>query len=40
MDGTQLGQGRDSAVRALKADKALCDSVVERILKANEEGTK
>lgn len=37
MDGTQLGQGRDSAVRALKEDKALCDSVVERILKANEE---
>lgn len=37
MDGTQLGQGRDSAVRALKEDKAMCDSVVERILKANEE---
>jgi len=37
MDGTQLGQGRDSAVKAMKEDKALCDSVVERILKTNEE---
>jgi len=40
MDGTQLGQGRDAAVRVLKEDTALCDSVVERIHKANEEGEK
>ncbi len=40
MDGTQLGQGRDSAVRALKEDPALCDSVVERIHKINKEATK
>ena len=40
MDGTQLGQGRDSAVRALKEDKELCESVVARILKAKEEASK
>jgi recombination protein RecA len=40
MDGTQLGQGRDAAVRALKEDKELCDSVIDRIHKAREENTK
>jgi recombination protein RecA len=40
MDGTQLGQGRDAAVRALKDDQELCDSVIERIHKAREEDTK
>ena len=37
IDGSQLGQGRDAAVRALKEDAALCESVVERIHKAREE---
>ena len=37
MDGTQLGQGRDSAVNALKEDKELCDSVINRIYKIREE---
>jgi recombination protein RecA len=32
MDGTQLGQGRDSAVRAMKEDQKMCDMVVERIM--------
>ena len=31
MDGTQLGQGRDAAVRLLKEDDALCASLVKRI---------
>jgi recombination protein RecA len=31
MEGTQLGQGRDAAVRVLKEDKALCDSVIAKI---------
>jgi len=37
MDGTQLGQGRDAAVRALKEDKELCDSVIGRIYQAREQ---
>jgi recombination protein RecA len=37
MDGTQLGQGRDAAVRALKEDKELCDSVIDRIYAARAE---
>ncbi len=37
MDGTQLGQGRDAAARALKEDKELCDSVIAGIYKAREE---
>jgi recombination protein RecA len=37
MDGTQLGQGRDAAVRVLKEDKELCDAVIARIYKAREE---
>ena len=37
MDGTQLGQGRDSAVRALKEDKEMCDSVVARILQSKKD---
>jgi len=31
MDGTQLGQGRDAAARALKEDEALCKEVLEKI---------
>ena len=31
MDGTQLGQGRDAAVRLLKEDEALCTALVKRI---------
>ena len=31
MEGTQLGQGRDSAVRLLKEDKALSDDLVNKI---------
>ena len=31
MEGTQLGQGRDSAVRLLKEDKALCDDLINKI---------
>jgi recombination protein RecA len=37
MDGTQLGQGRDSAVRAMKEDQEMCTSVVARVLAAKEE---
>src|SRR5210317_1363039 len=40
MDGTQLGQGRDAAVRALKEDKELCDSVIERIYNSRKEAAK
>ena len=29
MDGEQLGQGRDAAVKLLKEDKKLCDALVE-----------
>jgi len=39
MDGTQLGQGRDAAARALKEDKELCDSVIARIHEAREEAS-
>ena len=31
MEGNQLGQGRDSAVRLLKEDKALSDDLVNKI---------
>ena len=31
MEGTQLGQGRDSAVRLLKEDKALIDDLINKI---------
>ena len=31
MEGTQLGQGRDSAVRLLKEDKALTDDLINKI---------
>ena len=31
MDGTQLGQGRDAAVRLLKEDETLCKTLVKRI---------
>ena len=31
MDGTQLGQGRDAAVRLLKEDETLCKALVKRI---------
>ncbi len=34
MDGTQLGQGRDAAARALKDDPLLCESVIKRIYEA------
>ena len=37
MDGTQLGQGRDAAVKALKEDKELCDAVIARIYEAREQ---
>ena len=36
IDGTQIGQGRDAASRALKADPELCNSIVERVLEAQE----
>ena len=31
MDGEQLGQGRDAAIKLLKEDKKLCDVLVETI---------
>ena len=34
MEGTQLGQGRDAAVRLLKEDSALCDSIIQKIYAA------
>ena len=40
MDGTQLGQGRDAAVRALKEDRELCDAVIARIHEARAEAGK
>ena len=34
MEGTQLGQGRDAAVRLLKEDSAMCDSIIQKIYAA------
>jgi|TARA_A100001015_G_scaffold178718_1_gene198667 recombination protein RecA len=39
MEGTQLGQGRDAAVRLLKEDSALCESIIQKIYAACEEAT-
>lgn len=39
MEGTQLGQGRDAAVRLLKEDSALCESIIQKIYAAREEAT-
>jgi recombination protein RecA len=39
MEGTQLGQGRDAAVRLLKEDSALCESIIQKIYTAREEAT-
>jgi hypothetical protein len=40
MDGTQLGQGRDSAIRAMKEDQKMCDMVVKRIMEHEVAGKK
>jgi len=40
MDGTQLGQGRDSAIRAMKEDQKMCDMVVKRIMEHEGAGKK
>lgn len=37
MEGTQLGQGRDAAVRLLKEDPALCESIIQKIYAARED---
>ena len=37
MEGTQLGQGRDSAVRLLKEDPAMCESIIQKIYAARED---
>jgi recombination protein RecA len=37
MDGTQLGQGRDAAARALKEDPELCESVIGRVHQIRDE---
>lgn len=36
MEGSQLGQGRDAAVRLVKEDEALCSSIIEKIYAARE----
>jgi recombination protein RecA len=38
IDGTQLGQGRDAAIRAMENDQKMCDMVVKQIL-LNEKNT-
>ena len=30
MDGEQLGQGRDAAIKLLKEDKKLCDALLKQ----------
>ena len=37
MEGTQLGQGRDAAVRLLKEDPAMCESIIQKIYAARED---
>ena len=37
MEGTQLGQGRDAAVRLLKEDPALCELIIQKIYAARED---
>ncbi|HBO87697.1 MAG: recombinase RecA [Pontiellaceae bacterium] len=37
MEGTQLGQGRDAAVRLLKEDPAMCESIIQKIYASRED---
>ena len=37
MEGTQLGQGRDAAVRLLKEDPTMCESIIQKIYAARED---